>query len=214
MFLGTCGVLFWKTEHGPRRWDVQVKNAEMDCSDHRQSKTESYKGNDASNGFLSSPCNSSLSNEGSSKSKKESSRTCEAIKNRNLVADENAKAHHQRSVSLGNVCKSPQNFKDGQAIEARPKNHVLGLGRCHYGHGNITRRVNVAAGNKSMPKSPNFLSSQSSSAYHKSLEGLNNMGNMECRRASFLDAISFYDKVIALCAQNAACHNDKGRTSA
>lgn len=137
MFLGTCGVLFWKTkEHGPRRWDVQVKNAEMDCSDHRQNKTESYKGNDASNGFLSSPCNSSLSNEGSSKSKKESSRTCEAIKNRNLVADEKAKAHHQRSVSLGNICKSPQNFKDGQAIEARPKNHVLGLGRCHYGHGN------------------------------------------------------------------------------
>lgn len=116
MFLGTCGVLFWKTkEHGLRRWDVQVKNAEMDCSDHRQSKTESYKGNDASNGFLSSPCNSSLSNEGSSKSKKESSRTCEAIKNRNSVADEKAKAHHQRSASLGNICKSPQNFKHYKA---------------------------------------------------------------------------------------------------
>lgn len=67
----------------------------------------------------------------------------------------------------------------------------------------------MAAGNKSMPKSPNFLSSQSSSPYHESLEGLNNMGNMECRRASFLDAISFYDKAIALCPQNAACHNNK-----
>ncbi|KAL6278024.1 hypothetical protein ACE6H2_021625 [Prunus campanulata] len=60
-----------------------------------------------------------------------------------------------------------------------------------------------------MPKSPNFLSSQSSSLYHESVEGLNNMCNMEYGRASFLDAISFYDKTIALCPQNAACHNNK-----
>ncbi|XP_020422557.1 inactive TPR repeat-containing thioredoxin TTL3-like [Prunus persica] len=60
-----------------------------------------------------------------------------------------------------------------------------------------------------MPKALNFLSSQSSSPYHESVEGLNNMGNMEYRRASFLDAISFYDKAIALCPQNAACHYNK-----
>ncbi|VVA25387.1 PREDICTED: TPR [Prunus dulcis] len=60
-----------------------------------------------------------------------------------------------------------------------------------------------------MPKAPNFLSSQSSSPYHESVEGLNNMGNMEYRRASFLDAISFYDRAIALCPQNAACHYNK-----
>lgn len=95
-----------------------MKNSEMDCSDHRQSKTESYKGNDASNGFLSSPCNSSFSNEGSSKSKKERSRTCEAIKSRNLVADEKARAHHQvfhlgTYVNLLRISKMAKQLKQG-----------------------------------------------------------------------------------------------------
>lgn len=67
----------------------------------------------------------------------------------------------------------------------------------------------MAADNKSTPKSPNLLSSLSSSPYHEIVERLNNMGNMKYRRASFLDAISFYDKTIALCPQNAACHNNK-----
>ncbi|XP_059647126.1 TPR repeat-containing thioredoxin TTL4-like [Cornus florida] len=99
----------------------------------------------------------------------------------------------------------------------RTNNNVFGFGGRNYGHGSIIKGVmNVeklrskreVIDIKGMTDKQNSLIPKSTSQF-ESVEELKNAGNEKYRRGLFMEAISFYNKAIELCPQNAACHNNK-----
>ncbi|KAK9290605.1 hypothetical protein L1049_008776 [Liquidambar formosana] len=128
--------------------------------------------------------------------------------------------------------RDPPNLKDGHVNENgsgvrgpvgsivepnQSKKHVLGLGKCNYGYGSIVRGVKNEDNTKSnceVTSSENITEKQrclipKSAPHFGSVEELKNAGNEEYKRGCFMEAISFYNKAIALCPQNAVCHNNK-----
>ncbi|PRQ41602.1 putative tetratricopeptide-like helical domain-containing protein [Rosa chinensis] len=113
---------------------------------------------------------------------------------RDLVTEK--KFHHQRSFSQGNCYENPQNnLVPRRASDAnQAAKQCLSSTRCqYYGHGNIIKGLNSVT----KPQDP------------ESVEEINNLGNMKYRNGYFKEAISLYDKAIALCPQNAAFHSNK-----
>ncbi|GAB4833898.1 hypothetical protein Ancab_032145 [Ancistrocladus abbreviatus] len=119
----------------------------------------------------------------------------------------------------GRVCLNLKmdkgNAATGESKPNGPARHVFGLGGCNYGHGSI---INGMKSPKSMTSNSALICRKNdaekvvSSLSHFELgmvDELNNAGNGEYKRGRFMNAISFYDKAIALCPLNAACHNNK-----
>ncbi|KAL8152752.1 hypothetical protein V2J09_010512 [Rumex salicifolius] len=93
----------------------------------------------------------------------------------------------------------------------RSMRHTFGLGGCNYGHGSIIN------GLKSLKKDQDFAQKDEDSVMGKksscldgaSVEEIKNAGTREYKKGLYENAISFYDKAIALNPQNASCHNNK-----
>ncbi|KAA8516351.1 hypothetical protein F0562_016644 [Nyssa sinensis] len=141
--------------------------------------------------------------------------------------------HYGETFSFGNIYKGPthsnhapvndtlpqgkDNLFSGVFAPKRSNNNVFGFGGCNYGHGSIVKAVknveNLTSkceiiGNKGMTKKQNGLIPETASEF-EIVEELNNAGNEKYRRGCFMEAISYYNKAIELCPQNAACHNNK-----
>uniref|UniRef100_A0A1D1YZ86 TPR repeat-containing thioredoxin TTL1 n=2 Tax=Anthurium amnicola TaxID=1678845 RepID=A0A1D1YZ86_9ARAE len=102
--------------------------------------------------------------------------------------------------------------KEVQVVQKN--SHVLGLGGGNYGHGNIIKGGNLltngpSANCISYRDVLDICTSKGGATCCKNMEELKNVGNEEYKKGHFLEAISSYDKAIALCPRNAACHNNK-----
>ncbi|GMH28973.1 hypothetical protein Nepgr_030816 [Nepenthes gracilis] len=148
------------------------------------------------------------------------------------------KGLHSRNLSYGTIYNAPNSnalkenppqLKDGQIVKvdrddanirepkpsSRPVRRVFGFGGCNYGHGSIvngTKSLKNFASDSKISCSKNDAENKSSCSTKLKVgmvDELKNAGNEEYRRGRFMNAISFYDKAIASCPHNAACHNNK-----
>ncbi|KAF6137190.1 hypothetical protein GIB67_030954, partial [Kingdonia uniflora] len=94
---------------------------------------------------------------------------------------------------------------NGNVVNCPSSSNILGFGGGNYGHGSIIK------GGKNVEVLKEQQNSMTSSyvSYFQSVEELKNAGNEEYKGSYILEAISFYNKAIALCPQNAPCHNNK-----
>ena len=128
-------------------------------------------------------------------------------------------------LSFGNIYRTSNPVNDVPGINGKmglgapepsqSSKNVLGFGGCNYGHGsiikgvknvgNLSNNVCEVAGSKALAeKAPSRMV-----PHFDSVEKLKNAGNQEYRRGRYMEAISYYDKAIALNCHNAACHNNK-----
>ncbi|KAL6336625.1 hypothetical protein AAG906_035939 [Vitis piasezkii] len=133
-----------------------------------------------------------------------------ASKNKVLQND----PHHTKYVQVNGVPGIEGKMGLGAPEPSQSSKNVLGFGGCNYGHGSIMKGVknvenlsNVCevTRSKALAEKPNCRVVP----HFESVEKLKNAGNQEYRRGRYMEAISFYDKAIALNCQNAACHNNK-----
>ncbi|XP_076931516.1 TPR repeat-containing thioredoxin TTL1-like [Bidens hawaiensis] len=100
-------------------------------------------------------------------------------------------------LPAGNICPSGRVLKTGMMANRSNKPEVLSLGSGNYGHGSIMRR---SPGNKTETREPFGALSSSNS------EDLKRLGNEEYKKGRFSEALSLYDRAIALSPANAAYH--------
>uniref|UniRef100_A0A5B6ZRW1 Putative TPR repeat-containing thioredoxin TTL1-like n=1 Tax=Davidia involucrata TaxID=16924 RepID=A0A5B6ZRW1_DAVIN len=161
-------------------------------------------------------CESTLSSEENPKSARtDNSKTPVSIGTRTFVNESWATSHvgvlaPRESLSFGNIYKASKTsisdsknalVYDNLFTPKRSNNNVLGFGGCNYGHGSIIKGV----------KKVENITSKCEIIGNKKIivEELNRAGNEKYRRGCFMEAISFYNKAIELCPQNAACHSNK-----
>lgn len=124
-------------------------------------------------------------------------------------------------LPTGNICPSGRVLKTGMAKPAS-KTDVLGSGTGNYGHGSIMRGGSASkSGSGSSGESVGFSSPpintrgglmvgestrRVSMCSSNNPEELKRMGNDNYRKGHFTEALSFYDKAIALSPGNAAYH--------
>ncbi|KVI02206.1 Tetratricopeptide-like helical [Cynara cardunculus var. scolymus] len=114
-------------------------------------------------------------------------------------------------LPTGNICPSGKILKTGMMANRSSKTDVLSFGTCNYGHGSIMRggsatKTAVAGGGTETPF-PNPRSSRRSSI---DPEELKRKGNEEYKRGHFIEALSYYDRAIAISPENAAYHCNRG----
>ncbi|KAF8397410.1 hypothetical protein HHK36_016326 [Tetracentron sinense] len=136
----------------------------------------------------------------------------------NLILETNP-IHQKDSQFNSMVPRVHENGLDSRVSEPiRSNSHVLGLGGGNYGHGSIIKGVNnventtrtncLTIANKNREEKQNCPTSRTAQLFESAGE-LKNVGNEKYRKGHFMEAISFYDKAIALCPRNAAFHNNK-----
>ncbi|KAL8205453.1 hypothetical protein R6Q57_009004 [Mikania cordata] len=114
-------------------------------------------------------------------------------------------------LPAGNICPSGRVLKTGMMTNRSSKPDVLSLGSGNYGHGSIMRggsgsvsgNKSAVAGGRSETHLPATSNSRRSSM---DPEDLKKLGNDEYKKGHFLEALSFYDRAIALSPANAAYH--------
>ncbi|KAJ8532331.1 hypothetical protein K7X08_012254 [Anisodus acutangulus] len=105
------------------------------------------------------------------------------------------------TLPTGNICPSGKIVKTGMASKST-KTDVLGSGMGYYGHGSIMRG---GSGQKSggvdatVANLRGILNSNDP-------EELKRLGNESYKKGCFIEALSLYDKAIAICKGNAAYH--------
>lgn len=123
---------------------------------------------------------------------------------------------HERQDSSLIIDKSDGDF--GELKLGRSMRHTFGLGGCNYGHGSI---INGVKSLKSLKKDSDFAHKVEDVVMGKqkscsdpcldgaSVEEIKNAGTREYKKGLFENAISLFDKAIALNPQNASCHHNK-----
>ncbi|KAD3066777.1 hypothetical protein R6Q59_019015 [Mikania micrantha] len=114
-------------------------------------------------------------------------------------------------LPTGNICPSGRVLKTGMMTNRSSKPDVLSLGSGNYGHGSIMRggsgsvsgNKSAVAGGRSETHLPATSNSRRSSM---DPEDLKKLGNDEYKKGHYLEALSFYDRAIALSPANAAYH--------
>ncbi|KAK9070592.1 hypothetical protein SSX86_010994 [Deinandra increscens subsp. villosa] len=101
-------------------------------------------------------------------------------------------------LPTGNICPSGRVLKTGMMANRSSKPDVLSLGTGNYGHGSIMR-----GGSGSSRETPVSNSKRLSVV---DPEDLKKLGNQEYKKGHFREALSFYDRAIALSPANAAYH--------
>ncbi|KAL9267136.1 TPR repeat-containing thioredoxin TTL4-like protein [Drosera capensis] len=114
----------------------------------------------------------------------------------------------------GTAGKAPQ---VQESKSGKGSGHVFGLGGCNYGHGSIINGTVKTL--KGIARESEASCSKMSDAVKegsclpfvnaKVADELKNAGNEEYKRGMYTNAISMYDKAIALYPRNAVCHNNK-----
>lgn len=111
----------------------------------------------------------------------------------------------------GNICPSGKILKTGMANRS-PRSDVLGSGMGNYGHGSIMRGgATPKSSDPSAVYPKNNASGESAKRAMSSLdpEEVKRAGNDQYRRGNFREALSFYDRAIALSSENAAYHSNR-----
>ncbi|XP_058099470.1 TPR repeat-containing thioredoxin TTL1-like isoform X2 [Magnolia sinica] len=139
------------------------------------------------------------------------------FKNAIVEADpSHAKETHQNKTVPRFKSEIDGKGKDSETV--RSNSNVLGFGRCNYGHGSIIKgamNVESCPGTNYLTIGSNKGEDQltfpapSVTPNSKNAEELRNAGNDEYRKGRFTEAISLYDRAIALCPRDALCHNNK-----
>ncbi|KAI3695260.1 hypothetical protein L1987_78254 [Smallanthus sonchifolius] len=111
-------------------------------------------------------------------------------------------------LPAGNVFPSGRLFKTGMMANRSSKPDVLGLGTGNYGHGSIMRGGSGAGGKGETP----VPTASNSRRLSVDPEELKRLGNEEYKKGHFLEALSFYDRAIALSPVNAAYHCNRAAT--
>ncbi|XWS10082.1 hypothetical protein CRYUN_Cryun39dG0045100 [Craigia yunnanensis] len=123
-------------------------------------------------------------------------------------------------LPTGNICPSGKILKTGMAVN-RIRSDVLGSGSGNYGHGSIMRGGGVGTGPVTASKGgvfehSNTLGSRAngSNLMRKAMgslepEEFKRVGNEMYKKGHFLEALSLYDKAIALSPGNAAYRSNR-----
>lgn len=100
-------------------------------------------------------------------------------------------------LPTGNICPSGRISKSGMATRSA-KSDVLGSGSMNYGHGSIIRGgFPSKSGLESSPAS-NATGKRTGACGGSDPEELKRMGNDHYRKGNFAEALSFYDRAIAV----------------
>ncbi|XVE50106.1 hypothetical protein DITRI_Ditri01bG0135000 [Diplodiscus trichospermus] len=124
-------------------------------------------------------------------------------------------------LPTGNICPSGKIIKTGMSVNRSSRSDVLGSGSGNYGHGSIMRGGGVGTGPATTSKSGVFEHSSAlgnrgnaSDILRKATgslepEEVKRVGNEMYRKGQFLEALSLYDKAIALSPLNAAYRSNR-----
>ncbi|XWS16898.1 hypothetical protein CRYUN_Cryun33cG0021100 [Craigia yunnanensis] len=133
-------------------------------------------------------------------------------------------------LPTGNICPSGKILKTGMAVHRSSRSDILGSGSGNYGHGSIMRGGGVGTGAVTASKGGVFESSNTlgnrgngsvmgsrgngSDLTRKGIgslepEQVKTVGNEMYRKGHFLEALSLYDKAIALSPGNAAYRSNR-----
>ncbi|XP_009340082.2 TPR repeat-containing thioredoxin TTL1 [Pyrus x bretschneideri] len=126
-------------------------------------------------------------------------------------------------LPTGNICPSGKILKTGMVPNRSPRTDVLGSGTGNYGHGSIMRGGQAAKGGGT--EAASSLSSRASAVSSRGSGGggdllkrtmvsvdpeeLKRAGNEKYRRGHFAEALSLYDRAIALSPANAAYRSNR-----
>ncbi|WKA12005.1 hypothetical protein VitviT2T_029446 [Vitis vinifera] len=111
----------------------------------------------------------------------------------------------------GNICPSGKILKTGMANRSS-RSDVLGSGMGNYGHGSIMRGgAAPKSGDPGVTYSKGNAGCESAKRAMSSLdpEEVKQAGNDQYKRGHFREALSFYDRAIALSPGNAAYHSNR-----
>lgn len=117
------------------------------------------------------------------------------------------------ALPAGNICPLGKILKADVSVGKSSRPDVLGTGRGHYGHGSIMRgggsvKFDGGSGSGGVGNSrPGELGGKGGMCGDG--EELKRLGNEEYRRGHFSEALSLYDRAIAISPENAACHYNK-----
>ncbi|XP_076896436.1 TPR repeat-containing thioredoxin TTL1-like [Bidens hawaiensis] len=109
----------------------------------------------------------------------------------------------------GNICPSGRVLKTGMMANRSSKPDVLSLRQHNYGHGSIMRGSSGGngGGGKGETLTPAGLNpNPNPKRVLPDPEELKRLGNDEYKRGHFVEALSYYDRAIALSPANAAYH--------
>ncbi|XP_022717262.1 TPR repeat-containing thioredoxin TTL1-like [Durio zibethinus] len=124
-------------------------------------------------------------------------------------------------LPTGNICPSGKILKTGMAVNRSSRSDVLGSGSVNYGHGSIMRGGGVGTGPVTTSKGGVFEPSNTlgsrgnvSDLMRKTMgslepEKVKRVGNEMYKKGHFLEALSLYDKAIALSPGNAAYRSNR-----
>ncbi|KAL5989634.1 hypothetical protein ACLOJK_010527 [Asimina triloba] len=117
-------------------------------------------------------------------------------------------------LPTGNICPSGRILKTGMACKAR--SDVLGSGTVNYGHGSIMRGPLKSGGDAAGPTSVtgNIHFAGESVMVKRAMassdpEEVKRVGNEQYKRGNFGEALSLYDRAIAMSPDNAACRSNR-----
>ncbi|XP_042490274.1 TPR repeat-containing thioredoxin TTL1-like [Macadamia integrifolia] len=125
-------------------------------------------------------------------------------------------------VPSGNICRSGKILKTGLVTKNSARNDVLGLGTGNYGHGSIMRGgaggklVVGSSGGEASPANvtSNIQFTGESVMVKRAMassdpEEVKKAGNEQYKRGNFAEALSLYDRAIAISPDNAACRSNR-----
>ncbi|KAB2043937.1 hypothetical protein ES319_D01G054400v1 [Gossypium barbadense] len=124
-------------------------------------------------------------------------------------------------LPTGNICPSGRIIKTGMAVNRSSRTDVLGSGSGNYGHGSIMRAGGVGTGPVTPSRGTAFEPSHTlgnrgnaSDVMRKAMgnlepEELKKVGNEMYKKGRFVEALSLYDKAIALSPANAAYRSNR-----
>ncbi|CAL0310184.1 unnamed protein product [Lupinus luteus] len=106
-------------------------------------------------------------------------------------------------LPTGNICPSRRIVRTGMAANRSTRSDVLGTGTGNYGHGSIMR------GGKEVSGSGNVNEMVKRGVQSMDPEELKRVGNEHYKKGHFLEALSLYDKAIALSPGSAAYRSNR-----
>ncbi|OIS99021.1 PREDICTED: TPR repeat-containing thioredoxin TTL1-like [Nicotiana attenuata] len=116
------------------------------------------------------------------------------------------------ALPAGNICPSGKILKTGMACKST-KTDVLGTGTANYGHGSIMRggagpKSAVDGGSGHTMNSRGFTVGETvkRGIFTNDSDELKRIGNENYKKGNFIEALSIYDKAIAISPGNAALH--------
>ncbi|KAK7272578.1 hypothetical protein RJT34_29265 [Clitoria ternatea] len=111
-------------------------------------------------------------------------------------------------LPTGNICPSGKILKTGMAVNRTSRSDVLGSGLGNYGHGSIMRGGGVK-GEVGGVRSGNSNEMVKKGVQSADPEELKRAGNEHYKRGHFSDALSLYDRAIALSPASASYRSNR-----